>query len=229
MALSRPCSLLWVVTVMLAGCESPEHELLATGTSGGSNSLSTPGGNQGTGGTGGCSSGNCDQRRPCESDRDCEQNPLSVCVGDQCVGCEALPPTAPSCLPGWVADPDSRNGCLTWRCRIPATARCTSDLDCMPGERCYPGMDCSGSGSPGAPAPPPPGPGGSPDPAMCRGNLCGLAGCPDTGRLDCMVVGCANGFTCQSSCTSPLCGCDPMMFQWVCGAGCGASVCVPPS
>jgi hypothetical protein len=220
----RPAWLLWVATVVLAGCGSPEHELLASGSPGGNSPLSTPGGNQGAGG---CSSGSCDQRRLCESDRDCEQNPLSVCVADQCVGCEALPTTAPSCASGWEAVPVNRNGCLAWKCSPPA--RCLSDLDCLPGERCYAGMDCSESGSPGTPAPPPPGPGAPPLAAVCRGNLCGLPGCPDTGRLDCTVVGCAHGFACQSSCTSPLCYCDPMTFQWSCGAGCGASVCVPPS
>jgi hypothetical protein len=226
--------LLWVAMVMLAGCSSPEHQLLASGSPGGRSSPSNPGGNQpggGNQGTGGCSSGDCSQHRACESDRDCEGNPGSVCVGDQCVGCDALETIVPLCTPGWVPVLIDRNGCAAWKCS--PVGACARNEDCPPGEWCYPGMDCVESGTPGMPPPlpppPPPGPGGQADPAMCRGNLCGPPSCPGTERLDCLVVGCENNFTCQSSCTSPFCTCDPMTLQWVCGTGCGASACVPPS
>ncbi len=225
----------WATILVVLGCSSPEHQLLASARAGGSSLISTPGGNGGSPGTGGCSFGDCGQHHTCGSDRDCAQNPYSVCVGDECVGCEALPTTLPACPWDWIPVPIFRNGCPAAKCGPPP--RCWSDADCPLGQKCYAGVDCPEY--PRQLPPPPPGPdpgpgGGWPDPAMCQGNLCAAPGCiPQWELLDCMVVGCGHNFTCQSSCTfsgsSAACSCDPSTLSWVCNAGCGTSQCVPPS
>ena len=217
--------------LILPSCASPEHELLASRGEGDVSSLA-PGGSGGTGGTGGavgtagsgpatggCPSGGCIELLPCQSDRNCgPRNSPSVCVDGTCVACDALPMTPPVCVAGWTAMAVARNGCLAWKCSPPT--RCMSDGECPPGEIRYAGVDCQ---------PPPDGFAGPPPPAVCRGNLCGPPGCPDTARLDCIVVGCANGFACQSSCPPSVCVCDAMTHQWFCDPACGASQCLPPS
>jgi hypothetical protein len=232
----------WLLLPLVWGCDSPEHQLLFSldgggtgpaqgGTShqGGTSSAqgSTSPGGGGSTATGGCPSGQCAQPTACQSDRDCVAQPQSVCVAHICTSCSALPTAAPQCSNGWQPRLWARNGCPTWQCSPPA--RCSGDTDCASGETCYQGVDCGegiGFGGPG-------GPGSihSPDggPLICRGNLCGLPGCPDTARLDCMVVGCPNGFVCQSSCPPSICTCDPTAGQWLCEPGCGSSVCVPPT
>jgi hypothetical protein len=130
----------------------------------------------------------------CTNDNDCL--PGNWCVNAFCRSCPILT-ACPFPLVLLV-----RNGC-GW-CTV--ASQCSTDTSCTPpgsipnGQVCYAGQPCV----PGCDA-------GS---ACCSGNICGAPGCGSTAHLDCTLVGCPEGQTCNVLDPRPTCTC--FNGQWSC-------------
>jgi hypothetical protein len=134
----------------------------------------------------------------CVTDADC---PTAFwCVAGECSPCS----TAMDCAFPNVIVP--RNGC-PWCVPL---GECATDAECPRDTICYSGRAC---------------PAGCTSPWCCFGNLCREPGCGSTENLDCGLVGCADGNTCEVSGEPPSCACTSGL--WTC-TGDSPNACVAP-
>lgn len=130
----------------------------------------------------------------CTFDSSCP--PAFWCTDGHCRRCTPPPPPpSPVCPPWQTAVP--RNGCF-WcvpqsQCAGP-NGPCPSDQVCYAGRACLP--NCPN------------------DPNCCFGNICAAPGCGRTSDLDCSIVGCPDGMSCNVFDPGQVCTCQGN--RWLC-------------